>query len=410
MTPVFLSLLFCTALLALAVPVLFLALEVVAALLPTAPRAAAQVHGDRPTAGVLIPAHNEEQGIAVTIAAIQAQLAAGDRIVVVADNCSDHTAAVARAQGAEILVRQDAEHCGKGYALDCGLRHLRGDPPDVVVIVDADATMAPGTLPRLIADAHGRQRPVQAKNLLTPPRGGGASTTVAAFAFLFKNLVRPLGLTRLGGGCLLTGTGMAFPWALIKDATLASSNIVEDMQLGIDLAMAGSAPLFNPDAVVTSDMAPDAVSARTQRTRWEHGHLLTLRSQVGRVLGQALKQRRMDLLMLGLELGVPPLASLVLLWAVLFSVATVLTTMGALPVVVAAGFGLLGLLLLLSILSAWLRFGRELLPLRHILAIPWYVLGKVPIYIAFLLNPQKKWVRTTRQHESQAMKDGVNRP
>lgn len=399
------SLLFAVILLLLAVPVVFLAAEVAAALLPVAAKEETATKGARPTAAILIPAHNEEQGISATLVSIKEQMSDRDRLVVVADNCSDQTAAVARAAGAEVLERQDVECRGKGFALDFGLRSLAENPPEVVVICDADVIIGPCALARLVGNAQRLQRPVQAKYIFEPPDAAEASIRVSAFALLFKNLVRPLGLARLGGGCLLTGTGMAFPWDLIKDAPLASGNIVEDMQLGIDLALVGKVTDFCPEAVVSSAMAPDTASAREQRTRWEHGHLLTIRQQVGRVLWQAIKQRRLDLFLLGLELGVPPLASLVLLWLGLSGMATLLVLAGFLPAALAAGFCILGLLLAVAVLSAWCRFGRELLPLRHLLSIPLYVLGKIPIYIGFLLKPQKEWVRTAREDEARRRED-----
>jgi cellulose synthase/poly-beta-1,6-N-acetylglucosamine synthase-like glycosyltransferase len=67
---------------------------------------------------VLIPAHNESAGIEATLRCLQAQLRAGDRVLVVADNCDDDTAAVARDAGAEVIERIDAIHRGKGFALD----------------------------------------------------------------------------------------------------------------------------------------------------------------------------------------------------------------------------------------------------------------------------------------------------
>ena len=80
-----------------------------------------------PTAGtsraplaVLVPAHDEEEGIAATLAAVLAQLGPHDRLLVVADNCSDATAAVARAAGAEVVERS-SDLRGKGYALAHGI-------------------------------------------------------------------------------------------------------------------------------------------------------------------------------------------------------------------------------------------------------------------------------------------------
>ena len=63
---------------------------------------------------------------------------ADDRVLVVADNCDDHTAELARRAGAEVFVRIDPDHRGKGYAMQFGLQALRANPPDVIVVIDAD--------------------------------------------------------------------------------------------------------------------------------------------------------------------------------------------------------------------------------------------------------------------------------
>jgi len=83
---------------------------------------------------VLIPAHNEEAVIHETIESIKSQLNEGDRIYVVADNCSDKTAEIAAGLGTEVLERVDLERRGKGYALDFGISHIRlaDELPEVV--------------------------------------------------------------------------------------------------------------------------------------------------------------------------------------------------------------------------------------------------------------------------------------
>ena len=149
---------------------------------------------------------------------------------------------------ATVVERHDPARRGKGFALDHGVRFLEQDPPDVVVIVDADCVVQEGALVRLVYEAAATGRPIQAAYLMAPPAGAGYREQVSAFAFRYKNLIRPLGLRRLGLPCLLTGTGMAFPWPLLRDAVLADGNIVEDMQLGLDLAAAGRPPRFCPEA------------------------------------------------------------------------------------------------------------------------------------------------------------------
>lgn len=77
----------------------------------------------------------------------------------VADNCTDDTARLASAAGAEVIERHDALLRGKGYALDFGVRHLAQQPPDVVIVVDADCQVAEGqstAWPAATAKSHGR--------------------------------------------------------------------------------------------------------------------------------------------------------------------------------------------------------------------------------------------------------------
>ncbi|HEY1381837.1 MAG TPA: glycosyltransferase family 2 protein, partial [Gemmataceae bacterium] len=212
------------------------------------------------------------------------------------------------------------------------------------------------------------------------------------WAVRVKNVVRPRGLRRLGLPCLLTGSGMAFPWRLLRDAPLATGHIVEDMRLGIDLAIAGHPPLFEPDAAVGGELPAARGAARSQRTRWEHGHLGTLVRQVPRLIFEAVRQRRADLAGLALELGVPPLSVLGLLWLAVMVAALTLADSwlpAGLLLTAAAAAAVAGL-------AAWAAFGRAVLPPAALLAVPGYALGKLPIYLAYLVRPQRAWVRTPR--------------
>jgi cellulose synthase/poly-beta-1,6-N-acetylglucosamine synthase-like glycosyltransferase len=342
-----------------------------------------------------VPAHNEEAAIGKTIETLQPELKTGDRLAVIADNCTDETAAVAREAGAIVIERRDASRRGKGYALDCGLRFLEADPPAAVVMVDADCNVEPGAVERIARMAVAKGRPVQATNLLEVPPSPGGRDLVSALAFLVKNLVRPRGLDRLGLPCLLTGTGMAFPWAVIRSACLATGNIVEDMQLGLDLAIAGHPPVFAPEARVTGSLPKQESAAKSQRTRWEHGHIETVLKQVPRLLKEAIRQKRFDLLALALDLCVPPLSLLVMLWAACTAAAILAGVWGAsaVPACLLAGSGML---ILLSIVAAWAFFGRAALPVQALAAVPLYLLWKIPLYLAFLVRRQTEWVRTER--------------
>jgi len=106
----------------LLLPVAVLFAEVVSASIPRS--RVNQPQGERRRVAVLIPAHNEASLIASTLESIRPQLASSDRLIVVADNCSDDTAAIAAGAGAESIVRTDQTKRGKGFALDFGVHYL----------------------------------------------------------------------------------------------------------------------------------------------------------------------------------------------------------------------------------------------------------------------------------------------
>jgi cellulose synthase/poly-beta-1,6-N-acetylglucosamine synthase-like glycosyltransferase len=344
---------------------------------------------------VLIPAHNESAVIARTLQTLLPTVPRGSRVLVVADNCTDDTAAIVRSLGAEAVERTDRERRGKGYALDFGLSYLAQSPPDAVVFLDADCQVASDTVRLLGETAALTGRPVQGLNLCDPDPRGGVLQAISGLAFRFKNLVRTLGLSRLAGLCYLTGTGMALPWPLVSRVKMADGNVVEDMQLGIDLTLAGHKPLFLPSARVDSPLPQQRSAARTQRTRWEHGHLKTLLTQVPRLFGLALRHGRLDLALLALDLAIPPLSLLVLAWATIWvtTLAGWLIGCGPAPLLIASGFGgLLGL----AVFAGWAAWCRQQVPLRALVLAPGYALWKLPIYAAFVLKRQREWVRTER--------------
>lgn len=352
--------------------------------------------GDRPFRFmVLMPAHNEELGIADCLRGLVCEVDSPDQILVVADNCTDQTAAIARSYGVNVVERHDPSRLGKGYALDYGLRHLESVQPDVVVMVDADCIVHPGSIHKISQLAFQKNRPVQAVYLMQTPETPSQRDLISALAFLFKNLVRPAGMAQLGLPCWLTGTGMAFPWSVIRQVSLGSGNLVEDMQMSVDLAIAGFAPLFCAEAEIRGRLPSQQASAKQQRTRWEHGHLKTLKTQIPRLLKAAVRQRRFELMALALDLAIPPLALLVLLWAMscLFALISFAASGIILPLAIST---LAGAFLFAAVLLGWYRFGRSLVPLSAILSVPFYVLWKVPLYFAFLFRPQTKWVRTER--------------
>jgi cellulose synthase/poly-beta-1,6-N-acetylglucosamine synthase-like glycosyltransferase len=345
---------------------------------------------------VVIPAHNEANGISKTIEAINPQLRPQDCLLVVADNCNDDTALIARQLGANVIERQSVNQLGKGYALEFGIQHLRQTvSPDIVIFVDADCSVDRGSIDSLASQALQTNRPVQGIYLMEKPQEYSLKASISAFAFKVKNLVRPLGLANLGQPCLLTGTGIAMPWQAVQSINFATSSIVEDMRLGLDLAVAGYAPMFNTQAKVMSRLPEGEQASTTQRTRWEHGHLQIVSEYVPCLLRQALAQRRLGLLVLALEIAILPLSLLLMVTMAMFIVSTIIAfILGIWLPAFIAGLALLSLGV--GIVIAWRCHGRSDITLRDFLAIPSYVLWKIPLYFRYLVKPERDWIRTER--------------
>ena len=346
---------------------------------------------------VLIPAHNEGAGILPTIRDVQAQLDLNDRILVVADNCTDDTAAIARAARVEAIVRADPAHRGKGYALEFGVQHLRQNPPDVVVIIDADCRLGENALRYLSNGAMTSGRPVQSLYLMLAPENAPPGKAVNLFAWRVKNWVRPAGLALLGLPTQLFGTGMAFPFDLLLERDLGNSRLAEDTALGLALASAGYPPLFIVEARVHSHFPVSQASGEQQRSRWEKGHIDNIADLVPGALFKSLRDRNIGLAALAIDMAVPPLSLLVLVTAlceILGGVAFVLGAHGAAFAIPSLSI----LLLVLGTALAWLAVGRDVLPLRELLRLPLHAVQKLRFYrrIAGGKAPST-WIRTDRE-------------
>jgi len=365
--------------------------ELVAGLLPAR---RLQIAGSGATVAIIVPAHNEAASIANTVRALAADVPANGRLLVVADNCSDATGALARAAGAEVTERDDPANRGKGFALAHAREALRSDPPQCVIVMDADCSPRAGSLGALRDAVIAWGVPVQAINLLRPDRSAPPMVQISNFAFTVKNLVRQRGAARLGGAAFLGGTGMALPWTLFAVAPLASNDLVEDLSLGLFAVREGHSPRFLEAAHVVSDAASQA-STLVQRTRWEHGFLATARQRALPMLAEGIARGRRSQVWLALHLCVPPLALLALVGVAMLAMLAVirlLTGGGGADVALAALMAASGV----AVLVAWALHGREALAGSALVRLPLYVLWKIPIYLKLFRKPETEWVRTRR--------------
>lgn len=394
----------------LGLPLAVLAAECWVALLPIRRQRVSTTSVDSIRLAVVIPAHDEADSIAEAVARIKEQAPADCRIVVVADNCSDATAKNARNAGAIVWERNDTARRGKGYALNFAWERLAQSPPDVVVCIDADCVPGTNCIATIARLAYEHRRPVQSGYMMYAPPDAIGLASVSALAVYVKNIVRPRGLQWLRLPCLLTGSGMAFPWEAIVAVNHPDADIVEDMRGCTDLAIAGFAPLPCTEVGVMSPLPTQRSGFLSQRTRWEHGHLRTILTEFPRLVAMSVRKGSIQLLSLALELAVPPLSLLIEITAVgmLGFAAYGLVAGNWAPmmilssIVAAAAFGMM---------LVWITGGRKILPGRMIATqVPRYLSVKAPLYLRFLSRPQKAWVRTERSRVVSAVGEGVSGP
>lgn len=357
---------------------------------PPAPAAATS----RPRVGILIPAHNEEQTLGGILDDLKGQCPA-DSVLVVADNCTDGTAALARNYGVRVSERTDQQQRGKGYALAHGVRLWADGPPDVLIFLDADCRIGPDFIARLLAAVTASGRPAQAQYLMRPHADGVSGQLIGAFAWYLINSVRQRGLAALGAPARLNGTGMAIPWPAVAQLPLASAHLAEDTLMGLDLALRGAPAVFVADATVTSTFPATQHAEVTQRQRWEAGQADLLITRMPGLLLAGARRRAPGLVVGALDLCIPPLTR----FALVLGAATVL---GAVLALFGAGAGLLilafGALALTGIatLIAYADYRRASPDAPSLQDLAAFIGLKLKVLRA---GRATGWVRTGRDHE-----------
>jgi cellulose synthase/poly-beta-1,6-N-acetylglucosamine synthase-like glycosyltransferase len=272
---------------------------------------------------IIVPAHNEALVIARTVTSLRAidWPAARFRILVCADNCTDGTAEKARAAGAEVIERHNAEQRGKGYALEFAFRASRATRfADAVVVVDADTEVSSNLLDAIAARLEQGARAVQVHYGVLNPLASWR-TRLITIAKGAVHIVRSRARERLGVSCGVRGTGWCVTHELLREVPYQAFSLTEDVEYGIDLGLAGLRVVYADEADCNGEMASGEQTARSQRQRWERGRFQLMRSKTGPLLRAALRCRSGVCLDLALDLLVLPLSYVALITAILVGVA-----------------------------------------------------------------------------------------
>jgi len=347
---------------------------------------------------IVVPAHDEETGIARTVASLRAIDYPADpfRVLVVADNCTDSTARLAAAAGAEVLERRDDVHRGKGYALSFAFDASRAAGlADAVVVVDADTIVDRRLLTAFSAHLDRGLEAVQADYTV---RDAGESwrRRLMTIALALFHRVRSEARERFTLSCGLRGNGMCFSHALLARVPHRAFSIVEDLEYGIELGLAGVRVGYAGEVSVYGEMPSSERASRTQRERWEGGRLALARKHAFPLLARALRRRSLMLADLAMDLLVPPLSYIVVAAAAGLAVAIAASrTLHASPLAIVP-WSVSLLAIAGYVARGWQLSGTGM---RGIADLCW-----APVYLAWKLaarlpRPGKRldqWVRTAR--------------
>lgn len=364
-------------------------------------RADARTPGERMRFVVLIPAHDEQDGLGATLDSLARSDYPSEarRTIVIADNCTDATAERARAAGVEAWERTDPDLRGKGHALQWAFERLRLDerPCDAVVLIDADCMASPNMLTAIEARLSAGANALQVNYVAGNPQASPASALRYA-GFALMNTVRFQGKQRLGLSCGLVGTGMAFTTDLLLREPWAATGLTEDAEYHMRLVQSGERAEFVHDAWVSSAVPTSLSKGSDQQARWEQGKLQLIGRWSPRLIASGLIERDVVRLHAGLEYLVPP-QSLIAAGSAASALAGLLLGSRRL---ISLSLGTLAAQVLFVL--AGLRAVRAPVQAYRALALaPALIAGKVVLYGRLLVGRgPTAWVRTEREHEQDA--------
>jgi len=351
---------------------------------------------------LIVPAHNEEKIIGKTIYSLSGLVYPKNKysIFVVADNCTDNTAELARSLGAIVLERTNKKEKGKGYALRWAFDKISRykEAYDAVLVVDADSLISGNYLEVMNYYLDRGSRVIQSSDLVLPEPGNW-SIEATRIGFLLHNYVKPLGRKVLNFNMGLRGNGMCFATDVLKEVPWKAWSLTEDLEYGLILMLHGIKIDFAPEATVLAQMPVEAKNAESQRSRWELGRFQIIRMYTGKFLGKALKKRSASFFDVFIDLITPPFVNMMML--VLISLTAVfglwlLGFAGGLHLIL---WGLLAVLGLAYFFTGMYVAGADKDLYKSLFRLPVYIIWKIKVYVkAYKKGKEVNWVRTERDN------------
>lgn len=243
----------------------------------------------------IIPAHNEEAVVANLVESLKKQNYNKDLydIYVIADNCTDNTAKVAKEAGAIVYERFDQSKKTKGYALDWFLKQKIDEdaPYDAFFVFDADNIVHPDFIKNMNKKLCQGEDVVQGYRDIKNPSDNWIT---AGYALFYWTMHRFYHLARynLGLSPLLNGTGFMVRFDVIKpEGGLKTVTLTEDIEFSLKRIIKGKKLGWSTDAIVYDEQPTSFKQSWSQRSRWTVGHMQCMKEYTKK-LAEAAKENK----------------------------------------------------------------------------------------------------------------------
>ena len=242
----------------------------------------------------IIPAHNEENVVANLIDSLKNQDYPKELydIYVIADNCTDNTAKIAKEAGAIVYERFDEDKKTKGYALQWFLaQKIQEDAPyDAFCVFDADNIADKNFLKAMNKKLCQGENVVQGYRDIKNPTDNWITAGYAIFYWTMNRFYH-LARYNLGLSPLLNGTGFMVRFDVIKPTGWDTKTLTEDIEFSLKNIIAGRKLGWATDAIVYDEQPTGFKQSWTQRSRWTVGHIQCMKEYTG-LLAAAVKEKK----------------------------------------------------------------------------------------------------------------------
>lgn len=362
---------------------------------------------------LVVAAHNEETVVGNIVRNLNKLKYPRDMydIFVIADNCEDNTAAIARKNGAIVYERFDNEKKGKGFALEWMFEKLLKMRPqyDAVCIFDADNLVSLNFLAEMNKQLSRGYEVVQGYLDSKNPKDSIVAGSYA-ITYWMTNRLFQLARYNLGLSCAVGGTGFAISTKVLKEIGWGATCLTEDLEFSMRLVLKGKKVYWAHDAVVYDEKPLTLKQSLRQRKRWMQGHADCAVRYFKPLLKMAFKKRSMVAFDAALYVIQPLIVVIcaigmlagVLRYLQLFDPSGLFTTKTLLSALLlfASTYGLSAV--------AFIDGKLSLKAIGYVLLLPFYNLTWVPVIIlGFKDRNKKEWMHTihTRAMDINDIKD-----